>query len=118
MGQHGLRMVAVGARIGQHIDLQRRELAVPRGAHADRDAHRVARGGGGELLGAREFQHDGTAEAQGGQAHDVLDQHLLLAAEPAAHPGAQHPDPVRRQAEQVRQALPHQERHLRAAPHH
>ena len=47
-------------------------------------------------------------------AKNVLDEHFLLAAEPAADALAEHPHLVGRQIERVGQRAPGQERHLRA----
>ena len=69
-------------------------------------------GGGGELFGPGEFKLHGAVELQGGQRHDVLGEHLLFAAEAAAHPSGNHPDLLFRQAEHPAQGAPHQERDL------
>jgi hypothetical protein len=47
---------------------------------------------GHELLLAGELEADGPAGGQGQVGDDVLDQHLLLGAEPAADPGLDDPD--------------------------
>ena len=69
-------------------------------------------GGGGELFGPGEFQLHRAVELQRGQRHDVLGEHLLLAAEAAAHPAGDHPDLLFRQAEDPAQGPPDQERDL------
>ena len=115
--QHRAGMVAVGAGVGEHVELQRGQLAVPVGAGLDRDAHRMPRRGGDELLLAGEFELDRPPGPERGQRENVLDEHLLLAAEAAADALAEHPDLVRCEVENLAQRPPRQERHLRAGAH-
>ena len=67
-----------------------------------------------ELLLPRELQLDRPAGPQRRQRDDVLDQHLLLAAEAAADALAEHPHLGRVEIEQIAQRPAGQERHLRA----
>ena len=114
MKQHRAGMVAVGAGVGEHVELQRGQFAVLVGAGLDGDAHRMPRRGRDELLFPRQFEFDRPAGLQRGQRQNVLDEHFLLAAEAAADALAEHPDLVGRQIEEVGQRAPRQERHLRA----
>ena len=115
--QHAAGVVAVGA--GVRHGAQRDGGEAPVAPRAELHPHRdgVARRRGGELLLARQLQLHGPARAQRRQRRDVLDQHLLLPAEPAADALAQHPHPVLGQAQQAGQRPAGQERHLRRGPH-
>ena len=66
----------------------------------------------GELLGAGEFQLHRAPQFQRGERHDVLGEDFLLAAEAAAHPSRDHPDPVLGEVEDPAQGAPDQEGHL------
>ena len=99
--QHRAGMIAVGAGVGEHVELQRRQLAVLVGAGLDRDAHGMAGRGRDELLLARQLEFDRAAGLQRGERQDVLDEHLLLAAEPAADALAEHPNLVGRKIKQL-----------------
>ena len=114
MKQHRAGVIAVGAGVGEHVELQRRQLAVLVGAGLHGDAHRMPRRGRDELLLAGQFEFDRPSGLQRGERQNVLDEHLLLAAEAAADAFAEHPHLVGRQIEEVGQRAPRQERHLRA----
>ena len=101
MKQHRAGMVAIGAGVGEHVELQRRQRAVLVGAGLDGDAHRMPRRGRDELLLAGEFEFDRAAGLERGQRQNVLDEHFLLAAEAAADAFAEHPHLVGRQIEEV-----------------
>ncbi len=116
--EHAGAVVAVGAGVGHHVQLQRGEGAVVAGPGRDGDGERVAGGGGGELLGAGELEADRGARPQHREGHHVLDEHLLFAAETAAEPGRDDADPVRGQVEQRAQRAAGQERRLGAGPDH
>ena len=94
--QHRAGMIAIGAGVGEHVELQRRELSVVVGAGLDGDAHRMPRRGRDELLLAGQFELDRPSGLERGQRQNVLDEHFLLAAEAAADAFAEHPDLVRR----------------------
>ena len=88
------------------------------GADLDGDRHRVPGGRRGELLLAGELQLDRAPGAQHGEGDDVLGEHLLLAAEAAADPLGDHPDPVLLKPEHPAQRVAGEERHLRRRPQH
>ena len=77
----------------------------------------MARGGGGELLLAGEFELDRPAGLQGRQHDDVLDQHFLLGAEAAADALAEHAHLGGIEIEDARELDAGEERHLRARAH-
>ncbi len=77
----------------------------------------MARRRADELLAARELELHGPAEPQGRERDDVLREHLLLAAEPAAHALAVHAHALRVEVEDARQVAAREERHLRGRPH-
>ncbi len=74
----------------------------------------MARGGRDELLFPRQLELDRTPGLERRQHDDVLGQHLLLAAEAAADPFAEHPDLGRCEIEQIAQRPAGEEWHLRA----
>ena len=92
MKQHRRGMIAIGAGVGEHVELQRGEFSVLVGAGLDRDAHRMPRRGGDELFLAGELEFDRAPGLERGQRQDVLDEHFLLAAKTAADTLAEHPD--------------------------
>ena len=112
--EHRGAVIAVRAGIGHDPHLQRRQRAVPPRARLHGDHHRVSRGGGGELFFPRELELDRAPGPQRGEHDDVLDQHLLLAAEPAADLLAKHPDLGRIEIEDAAERAAGEERHLRA----
>ena len=89
-------------------------FAVLVGAGLHGDAHRVPRRGRDELFLAGQFEFHGPSGLERSQRKNVLDEHFLLAAEPAADALTEHPHLVGRQMEQVGQRAPRQEGHLRA----
>ncbi len=107
-------MIAVGAGVGEYVELQCRELAVLVGAGLHGDTHRVPRRGRDELFLAGQFEFHGPSGLERSQRKNVLDEHFLLAAEPAADALTEHPNLVGWEMEQVGQRAPRQERHLRA----
>lgn len=110
-------VVPVRAGVGDHPHLDRGERAVGAGAELDPDGERVAGGGAVELLGAGVFELDRAAQLECGQDGDVLGQHLLLAAEAAAHPAGDDADLVLGKAVEGAQRTAGQERGLRAGAH-
>ncbi len=115
---HRRAVVAVRAGVGDHPQLERRQRAVRLRPHLDADPERVPGGGAVELLGAGELQLHRALQAHRGEHHDVLGEHLLLAAEAAADPARDHPDVLLRQVVQRAQCTPGQERHLGAGADH
>ncbi|MGY4503057.1 hypothetical protein ACVWYH_007014 [Bradyrhizobium sp. GM24.11] len=110
---HGGAVIAIGAGVGKHVELQRGEPAVSVGAGLDVDPHRMPRRGRGELLLAGELELDRPTGLQRGQRQNVLNEHLLLPAKTAADALAEHADLVQGKLEHVRERAPGQERHLR-----
>ena len=113
MKQHRTGMVAIGAGVGKHVELQRGQFAVFIRAGSHRDAHRMSRRGRDELFLAREFQLDRPAGLQRGQRQDVLDEHLLLAAKAAADALAEYADLIGREIEEIGKCSARQEGYLR-----
>ena len=111
---HPGAVVAVGAGVGEHTELESGEAAGVVGAEGDVDAHGVPARGEGELVGAAELVLHGSPGLQHGEGDDVLRQDLLLAAETAADPGREDAQPLRSEVEQAADLAVHQERHLRA----
>ena len=107
-------VIAVGPGVGDDAHLQRRQRAVLPRAGLDGNPHRVARGGRDELLFPRQLELDRTPSLERRQHDDIFGQHLLLAAEAAADPFAEHSDLGRFQIEQIAQRPAGEERHLRA----
>ena len=85
-------------------------VVVDTGAEGER--LRVARSAPDELLLARELEPDRPACGEHEVADDVLDQHLLLAAEAAADARLDHADALHGKAEQRRHHAADMERHL------
>ena len=79
--------------------------------------HRMARGGGDELLLAGELPHHRTARLERGERDQILADHLLLAAKAAADPLGEHMHVAVVQSEQVAKLLLGDERRLRAGAH-
>ena len=77
----------------------------------------MARRGGDELLLAGQLELDRTAGPQRRQHDHVLDQHLLLAAEAAAHALGEYVDIAREETEEVAELLLGDKGGLRAGPH-
>ena len=109
---HRERVRAVGAGARDDAQVLRDEPAVRVDAGAVGERLRMARPRGGELLLARQLELDRPAGREHEMADDVLDQHLLLAAEAAADARLDDADPLDRQAEERRDHAPHVERHL------
>ncbi len=114
---HGRAVVAVRARVRDHAQLEGGEGAVAARARLQMDGEGVPGGGAVELLGARVVQFHRAAQPEHRQRDDVLDQHLLFAAEAAADPACHHPDLLQRQVVQRAQGAAREERGLRAGPH-
>ena len=110
-------MIAVGAGVGEHVQMQRRQDSRFVGAGLHGDAHRMPRRGRDELFLAGQLELDRTAGLERGQRQNILDEHLLLAAEAAADPFAKHPNLVRCEIEDIRQRATGQERRLGAGAH-
>lgn len=58
------------------------------------DTHRMTTRSADELVRPGELQLHRPAGTEHGERDDVLDEHFLLTAEPAAHPAGAHPNPV------------------------
>jgi len=82
MEQHRAGMVAVGAGIGEHVELQCRQFSIAVGARLNGDAHRMPRRGCDELFFAGQFKLDRAASLDGGECQNILDEHFLLAPKP------------------------------------
>ena len=106
------RVISVGAAVAQHGQLHRGQCAVGAGAERDVDAHGMAMGGRGELVGPRHLVRDRPPGAQHGDRDEVLGEHLLLAAETAPDARGVHAKPVLGQVEQKAQFLANQKRNL------
>ena len=106
-------MIAICTGVGQDVDLKGGQvaLAICAGLHAN--AHRVARGGGDELLFSGVLQLDGPTRLQRSKNENVLDEHFLLAAEAAAEALAIDAKLLVRQIEYAAQFATCQERRLR-----
>src|SRR5207245_6786261 len=104
----------VGAGIGDDPYLDRRQRPVLLGAELDVGRHLVTRARADELLLSGALPHHGPAKLQGGKDAEILGEHLLLAAEPAPDALGEHVDIVRKEAEQIAELLPGDERRLRA----
>jgi hypothetical protein len=74
--------------------------------------HGVSRSRTDELLLAGEFELNRASSLENGQRDDVLDQHLLLAAETAADAFAEDAHFLRIEIEQVGQPAPREKRRL------
>jgi hypothetical protein len=66
------------------------------------------------LFFSRQLEFDRAAGLERCKRKNVLDEHFLLAAEPAADALTEHPHLVGRQTKEVSQRTPREERHLRA----
>ena len=110
-------MAAIGAGVGDHVQLDGGQRAVPPGAELDPGGHLVARAGTDELLLAGELPLHGPAGLQRGEHAKILRQHLLLAAETATDALGEHMQVARAQPEQVAELLLGDERRLRAGAH-
>ncbi len=115
--EHAGAVIAVRAGIGDDVHGDRGEGAVAPHAGFDADLHRMAGSRADELLLAGELELHRPSGPQGRQRDDVLDQHLLLAAEAAADAVAVDPHGGRREVEQGAQRAAGEERGLRARAH-
>ena len=115
--QHAGAVIAVGAGVGDDVHRDRGEGAVAPHAGLHADLHRMAGGRADELLLAGELELHRPSGAQRRQRDDVLDEHLLLAAEAAADAVAVDPHGSRREVEQGAQRAAGQKRRLRARAH-
>ena len=106
-------MVAVGARVGDHVEGDGGEGAVGLRAEPHAHLHRMAGGGCGELLLAGHLPDHGAPELQHGERDEVFRQHLLLAAEAAPDPAADHAHPLAREIVEGAERVAGQEGHLR-----
>ncbi len=92
MEHHADRVVAIRTGVRQHVDAQRGEPAAVVGPEIHRHPHRVAIGRSRHLVGACHLVDAGTPGAQCGDGGEILGEHLLFAAESAAHAAAEHAD--------------------------
>ncbi len=118
MKHHAGPVVAVRTGVGQDVDGQCAQGAVGAGRGGDIHPIGMTARGDRELIGAAELVADRTPGAQHGQCDEVLGEHLLLAAKPAADTLGEHPHPVRGKAEHPGHLVADQERNLRAGPQH
>jgi hypothetical protein len=90
--QHPRAQVGVGAGVADDVDLLGDDAAVALHAGAVAQDERVALGAGHDRLLALPDHPDRPAGPPDQQGEVGLDGHVLLAAEPAAHVGADHPE--------------------------
>jgi hypothetical protein len=88
--EHASGVVAVGARVGEHVDVHGGEDAVLVRSERHRDPHGVTHRGALELLTPRQLVRDGPAGAQHAECDEIFAEEFLLAAEPAADPSGMH----------------------------
>src|ERR1700730_12154884 len=112
--EHPRAVIAVGTRVRKYVHREGRQPAVHPGAEFHGDPHRMAAGGRRKLFLAREFELHRTARLQHCERDDVLGEHLLLAAECAAHPSTEHADPIARQVVESGERVPRQKWRLGA----
>ena len=105
-------MAAIGAGIRNDPDLDRDQRPVTARAELYFGCHRVPRRGADELLLAGELPLDRTPGLQCRQDAEILGQHLLLAAKPAADPLGKDVHVAHAEAEDVAELLPRDERSL------
>src|SRR6202030_3048200 len=92
MKQHRARVIATGAGVGEHVELQRRQLTVVVGAGLDGDAHRMPRRGRDELFFAGQFKFYRASGLERSKRQNIFDEHFLLATKTAADARAKYPD--------------------------
>ena len=107
-------MTAIGAGIGDHLNLDRRQRTVALGPELHSRRHLVARRSADELLLAGEFPFHRAAGLEQCEHAEVLGEHLLLAAEAAADALGEDVQVARPQAEDVAELLLGDEGCLRA----
>ncbi len=105
-------MGSVGARVRDDAHLLRREVPVCVDARPEGGRLRVPAPGGHELLLTGELEPHGAAGRHREVPDDVLDEHLLLRAEPAADPRLDDADPLHGEPEERRDHAPDVEWHL------
>ena len=91
-------MPAIGAGVGDDVNLDRGQRAVALGAELDVRRHRMTGGRADELLLAGELPFDRPAGLQRREHAEVFRDHLLLAAEAAADPLGEDVDVARAQS--------------------
>ena len=117
-GQGLAGVVAVGAGVGDHLDVERGERAVLPGAELDLGGHLVPRRGADELVLAGPLPfHRAAVELHAGEQGQVFGHHLLLAAEAAADALGEDVDLAGGNAHQVGELGAGSERALRAGAH-
>ncbi len=117
---HGLHRVAVRAvcaGVRDHLHVLRDEVALGVDTGPERDRLRVSRAAGPELLLAGQLQPDRAPRRDREVGDDVLDQHLLLGAEPTADARLDDPDVLDLQPHQRSQHPAGVERHLGRRAH-
>ena len=105
-------MLAVSARVGQRLHIQRPDGAVLIRADAHGHAHLVAGGAVGLALLTGEAQAGGAAGLHGNKSGVHLAHGALLCAEAAADAGLDDPDVGLAHLQRVGQNAPHMEGHL------
>ena len=94
-------MAAIGPGIGNDANLYRSQRSVAFGAELDTGSHRMTRGRADELFLAGKLPHDRTPGFQRSEETQILGDHLLLSAEPAADALGEDVEVTRRQSEDV-----------------
>jgi len=107
-------MAAIGAGVRDDTHCDRGKRAVAARAKLYPCGHLVPGRRTDELLFARELPLHRTPGLQGGEDAEILGKHLLLAAEPAAHPLRKHVNIARAQPEKMTKFLLHDKGRLRA----
>ena len=113
----GGAVLAVGALVGQGMEVERQDRAVAAGADAHAHLHLVARVGRGERLLARVDDLAGAPGHGGDERGEDLHAARLLGAEAAADAGLHHAHPRLRDVEGAGDHAPHVEGHLRGGGH-
>src|SRR5262245_39494528 len=110
-------MASICAGVGDDPDLDSGQHAVAACAEPNLRSHLMARGGADELLFAREFPLHRPTGLQCSQYAEILGQHFLLAAKPAADPLREDVHVPRAQTKDVTELVLGNKRRLRAGAH-
>ena len=111
---HGEAVGAIGPGVPDDLHVHAHQLALLVDAAAEAQDLGVAGAGAGELLGPGVLEAHRAARGDGQVGGQVLDEHLLLAAEAAADAGLHHPDAAHGQANEGGDHAAHVEGHLGA----
>ena len=104
-GERLAGMAAIGAGVGDDVNLDRGQRSVALGAELHPRGHLMARRRADELLLAGELPFHRAAGLERGEHAEILGDHLLLAAEAAADALGEDVKVARAQAEQVAELL-------------